>query len=303
MAKQEPRRAPLKKNTIERLPIQPERFGLSGFRELVRVTFSESAPALWEHIHQDAMEICYFYRGGQTYQVDGENYTVGAGEIFLTYPNEPHSTNFLEQEKDGVLYYLILDTVNHLDRFLGLPEEEGAALAGELNRLERSFYVGYELKKHLDQMFALTVYPAPLCTTLLRCHACLLLHLLLESGGMARQRPSDAIRLVLDYMDHHLSNPPSVAELAKMISCSESHFKQKFRREVGLPPAKYLMKQRISAAKQMLLSGAGVTQTAYALGFSSSQHFTTCFKSYLGVPPRAWLRQNQARNPSGHHCS
>jgi AraC-like DNA-binding protein len=64
-----------------------------------------------------------------------------------------------------------------------------------------------------------------------------------------------------------------------------------FHQEIGMPPSEYILRKKIELAKEMLLAGATVTQTAFELDFSSSQYFATVFKRYTGESPRDFLRK------------
>lgn len=54
-----------------------------------------------------------------------------------------------------------------------------------------------------------------------------------------------------------------------------------------LTPARYLQTIRLKAARRMLSDdeGKSVTEVAFDCGFSSSQHFATCFRKQFGVSP------------------
>ncbi|HEY3377167.1 MAG TPA: helix-turn-helix transcriptional regulator, partial [Armatimonadota bacterium] len=77
--------------------------------------------------------------------------------------------------------------------------------------------------------------------------------------------------------------------LAELLNLSTSRFKAKFKLEVGIPPAEYIMRRRLDRAKTLLCAGHSVTTTAYALGFPSSQYFATAFKRYTGQRPLDYL--------------
>ncbi len=47
--------------------------------------------------------------------------------------------------------------------------------------------------------------------------------------------------------------------------------------------------QRFREAKELLKSGQSVTDTAFALGFSSSQYFAAVFKKWAGITPSDYL--------------
>ena len=75
--------------------------------------------------------------------------------------------------------------------------------------------------------------------------------------------------------------------MAEVAGLSVSHFKARFRRETGLPPREFILREKIRLAREALGKGHGtVTDIAFELGFSSSQYFATVFKRYTGQSPR-----------------
>ena len=85
-----------------------------------------------------------------------------------------------------------------------------------------------------------------------------------------------------------------IRELARLCGLSVSRFKERFRDEVGVPPAEYLTRQKIEAAKSLLLAGDhSITDVAMDLGFSSSQYFATAFKRYTGRTPSEYRRRTE----------
>lgn len=284
----------MKKNPTprQRIRLFPERdAGLNGFQELVFTRFPSASVPLTGHIHKDAVELCYITKGGQIYAEGGRRHRVGAGMAYISYPNELHSTDAMPQEKDVLLYYMIIDTVNNTDRFLGLAGEEARRLARQLNGLNRCFYVGMELQKRLDEMFSLMAERPEGYELLLRCHACLMIHELVSASRNAQPVLTSDICQALQYIEDRLLGPqPDIEEMAELVHLSIPRFKQKFRDQIGLPPIAYQTKRRIEKACEMIRDGAGITQTAFDLGFSSSQHFATTFRRYMGVSPREWKK-------------
>jgi AraC-like DNA-binding protein len=70
--------------------------------------------------------------------------------------------------------------------------------------------------------------------------------------------------------------------------------KARFKREVGIPPAEYVIRCKIAVARTRLAqSDATITRVAMDLGFPSSQFFATVFRRFTGRKPSA-LRQSAA---------
>lgn len=276
------------------------RMGLNGLRVLVKKNFPESKPSLETHYHENAMEICYVTKGTQIYATEDplQKYRVSRGMVFLTYPNEPHSTAGMLEEKDVELYFMVIDTVNDLEHFLGFTGIDAKYLAAQLNSLNRCFYVGMKLKSHLDEMIRLYLEKPPMCSLALRCHAVLAIQELdsaqqrVNSLGSKSTLTLDILRVLNRIEDTLYGAPLSIQEMADYVFMSVPAFKQKFKQQIGTPPFEYQMKRRIEESCSLIESGESVSKIAFELGFSSSQHFSTAFRKHMYVSPREWKKRN-----------
>lgn len=118
-----------------------------------------------------------------------------------------------------------------------------------------------------------------------------------ESGSAAATGLAPwQVRRALAFIEAHLDGDPSIADLARECRLSASHFGYAFRRAVGVPPHRWLTKQRIERAKGFLRGGdMQLAQIALACGFGDQSHFTTTFTRHEGHGPGKWrrLRANQ----------
>jgi AraC-like DNA-binding protein len=83
---------------------------------------------------------------------------------------------------------------------------------------------------------------------------------------------------------------PTISQLAKMVSISESKLKKDFKLIYGQPVYEYFQKIRMQAAKDKLLSGDhSVKEVAMELGYSNLSNFTIAFKKEFGLLPSKLL--------------
>jgi AraC-like DNA-binding protein len=93
-------------------------------------------------------------------------------------------------------------------------------------------------------------------------------------------------------MHGNIAHNWTVASLARRCSVSRSTFAAHFRKVVGVGPIDYLLRLRMTLAKDELRWGTrSVGEIALAVGFQSSSAFSTAFTKAVGCSPTKFLRQ------------
>ena len=83
---------------------------------------------------------------------------------------------------------------------------------------------------------------------------------------------------------------PTISQLARMVSISESKHKKDFKIIYGVPVYEYFQKVRMQAARDKLLGGNhSVKEVAMELGYSNLSNFTIAFKKEFGLLPSKLL--------------
>jgi AraC-like DNA-binding protein len=91
---------------------------------------------------------------------------------------------------------------------------------------------------------------------------------------------------VLHYIDLHLSEPISNAQLAEIALSSESRFIRRFRETTGRTPARYVQERRLERASELLVStDHSIDRIAETCGFANRYYFTRVFTQRMGLPP------------------
>jgi AraC-like DNA-binding protein len=255
---------------------------------LGRYNYTKAHPALTEHAHRRAIEICFLVKGRQTYRVGGRDYRLRGGDVFLTFPDEVHSTGDAPEEK-GALYWMILRLPRRGESFLGLPRRQGDAIVRGLLEIPSHHFPGSRrMKEHLDAISLLYDEPAtPFGAAGISNRVlAFLLEVIRCSWRPAPVARRDSFQPILDHIASHPDETPRVPELAARAGLSVARFSARFKEKTGVPPAEYILRAKIEEARRRLEKGGRtVTQVAYDLGFSSSQYFATAFKRLQGHPP------------------
>ncbi len=94
----------------------------------------------------------------------------------------------------------------------------------------------------------------------------------------------------------HTSMP--IRKVLQSVPLSYRHTCRLFRQTFGLSPKRFQLQAKIDRAQSLLHDTAmSVTDIALELGFASSQHLATQFRTVAGVSPQRW-RQATARKSS-----
>ena len=110
-------------------------------------------------------------------------------------------------------------------------------------------------------------------------------------SSLEPQGPSsaDPVHMVCDYVSHHYAEDLSLESLSQLAAVSPSYLIRLFKRQMGTTPHDYLLRYRISRAKELL---AETTMTSAAIarqvGFNSESNFSYRFSRMVGQSPRAY---------------
>lgn len=89
----------------------------------------------------------------------------------------------------------------------------------------------------------------------------------------------------------HLAEPLDIETLARHALVSPRTFARRFRAETGTTPHRWLLKQRVVAARRLLESTeASIEEVAPACGFGSAASLRAHFRDHTGTSPTAYRR-------------
>jgi AraC family transcriptional regulator len=96
-----------------------------------------------------------------------------------------------------------------------------------------------------------------------------------------------------DFLNANLGGDPSISQVAGVCGLSSSYFVRAFRQATGVPPHRWLTKQRVAHAKELLQDpGRELSDIAQLCGFVDQSHFTRVFSRSEGYSPGRWRRLN-----------
>ena len=95
----------------------------------------------------------------------------------------------------------------------------------------------------------------------------------------------------IQYLEDNLTSDIDIGEAAKQAYCSEFHFQRIFLVVIGVTPAEYVRRRRLTMAAAEICSGnSKVIDVAMKYGYDSPDAFTRAFRNVHGITPLAARR-------------
>lgn len=101
-----------------------------------------------------------------------------------------------------------------------------------------------------------------------------------------------AVQRMQDFIEVHLNEEITLSDLAQVSFFSPWHSYRLFRRHIGLTPAEYIRRLRLSNSAKILKSGnKHITDIALELGFGSVDGYTRAFFKEFGCNPSEYAKR------------
>lgn len=269
--------------------------GIDNYIRLGEVWNNCSTAPVNEHIHRDSFEFVLFQTGMQRYSTLSSIYTVNSGEMFFSKPNELHSSAHYAEEKSHFFYFIFYLTPQTL-QLPGFSKEETTYIKSQLFAAKQRIFpiprsIFSLMKKMLDCYFSDAPFRHAILTSSTAELMCTIVNTLATANNILKTPDHPILEEMKEYIESNISKKINPIELAHHVNLSESRVHQIFR-ENGLTLHDYILRQKIEIAKEMLFrTNLSVTDIAFQLDFSTSQHFSTVFMRYTRKSPSAYRQE------------
>ncbi len=113
-----------------------------------------------------------------------------------------------------------------------------------------------------------------------------------------KQRHSAKIESVIHYIQIHLHEKITLKMAADAVGLSACYLSRLFKKEMGMSLVDYVQKERVEAARHMLIySDYTLAVISEYLNFTTQSYFIIIFKKYIGMTPaeyRKRYRENES---------
>ncbi|WP_435953539.1 helix-turn-helix domain-containing protein [Dryocola sp. BD626] len=231
----------------------------------------------------------YINNGYETYQKTPAGWKNGGGpDRFCLMPEDDETTWDIRNDFSFVHLYCTDEHLRNIaeqiwDRSPSSLQVDKKIFAEDprITQLYRHFLLSSSWQQSANHM-TLSTASTLLLTHLVQNYSSVQWKLPAVRGGLAPV----VLRNIQAYVEEHLSEPLTLAELAREASLSEFHFARMFKQSTRLAPHQYVMQRRMVRAETLVRhSPLSLTDIAMACGFSSASHFSNRFKAMRGVTP------------------
>ena len=270
---------------MPKLPITPNLdlspLGLSGPRPAEIVTLPSHMDC---HEHQYS-QVVIGLKGQAEFEVSGKGNLVGPGQGCVVTASSDHAFGGVVGQSD----ILVLN--------MPLPSNDDPLMLEKINQLASSnvyFQLDGQIQK-LIHMLVQEMQASP--DDLLLSRACndtviaLLQRHISEFETSVKESRFD-LEALDRYIEQHLANKISVAQLAGSVFLGESQFHMLFKDQMGITPHQYVLGKRIDRARRLIEQGnLSLGQVAELAGFSGQSSFTHTFSRLQGMSPSQYKKQ------------
>ena len=255
------------------------------------------------HSH-DFTEITVIESGSGSHRYEGADCIVQSGDVFVIQPNQVHQyTDTRQLVVSNVLFYpdgsipLLEDLTRHpayrsmflLEPTLRLSSNTDGRLHLLSDKLNDIILLITRMENALHSPDETSASIATVCLLQLIKDLCDAYSASSAITSISLMKLSKAIT----HIENHFYDPISIGELAKLSSMSLRSFQRHFLRATGMSAARYIMHHRISEARRLLKAGKNVTETAFEVGFTDSNHFSQIFRKVAGITPKKYQLQSK----------
>lgn len=251
------------------------------------------------HWHNE-LEICHVRQGTGKYLINGHEYAFEPGDVFIINNDEIH---LAFDDQDLIMRVILFSSTilwaggpNLMDyEYLAPFVETGVKYSNKLSHshphIGEIIGVLEEIQKEFDSKPP--KYELMIKTLLMKLMTNIIRYFGNEeiSGLNGKINLHDAQKLkdIAEYIAENYMRQIRLNDLAKIFKMSVTKLCRLFRCFSGVPPMEYVIRLRVNAAENMLIStDRKILDIAEDCGFSSISGFNKSFRQYTGTSPREY---------------
>ena len=243
---------------------------------------------------QRCHEISYIVSGNGIFHLDGKDYEVKGGDLFLAPLGSVHSITSSHNSPIRFYYVGFLFEKEHPD----YPKYEPL----DQKIFNHPFPIAvdqYSLPPYFIGLFNEIILDCDNQTTMIGHYLNLILLLterdfwgkdnLRQKIGKDARGKSRLVYDIIHYMENHIFQLHSIQDISRYVGYSYSYVAQVFSSEMGMSLSNYHQQIRFEKAIELMKTNITITQISEMLGFESIHAFSRAFKRIYNCSPSRYL--------------
>ena len=248
-----------------------------GYYPTARYHFRERREPISQYI------LIYCTRGAGWYELAGKRYSVGSDQLFILPAEKPHAYG-ADLDDPWTIYW-----VHFKGEMAGIFAEGFSTPfsipSGDDSRISTRLGVFEEIYRTLKNGYS---------SDNLSYSAAALYYFLGSMKYLGKYRKShethegerDIVETAIHFMRENLSKRLTLADIARHVNYSPSHFSAVFSRRTGYAPVYYFNQLKIQQASTYLdFTDLKITQICPRLGIDDPYYFSRLFRKHMGMSP------------------
>ncbi|MBS6007090.1 MAG: helix-turn-helix transcriptional regulator [Clostridium baratii] len=262
-----------------------------------KCSFDDEIPNTEYHCHDDFVELSFVTSGSVDYLIEGEKFTLKKGQVLISNPGVYHMELFNEQTNCTELHIGISN--------LSSSKGSNCIDIGDTNVITLNKYKDELLKccsEIVDeQKGSKPSYPFMLKALVMKLLVLLdrelnedINELIKHDISFKSREKKVIVENITEYLSKNYVKDISLETLSKNMYLSPVYISKIFKEIMGDSPINYLIKIRLSKAKELLNnSNTPIKTIAKMVGYNDPYYFSKLFKKYYGISPNKFKEKQK----------
>ena len=266
--------------------------------------YLDTVPPVVDFHEHEFYEVFFFLSGDVSYIVEGRTYQLRPGDILLTDNKDIHRPEIRKSRRPYERFILWM----HPD-FLRTVAVRGDDLTACFTDASRKRYklirpdsgTLSHLKKICERMLKSrddTEFGSQMLETVYLLEFLVYLNRAYFATPDAIRRDvteNEKINEVVAYINDHYAEPLTLDRLADEFYISKYYLSHQFKEYAGLTLYQFIIKRRLTAARNMLTDGVSVMDACMQCGFNDYSGFVKAFKREFGRRPSEFSKSRHSK--------
>lgn len=256
--------------------------------------YLDPTPPDVEFHEHEFYEVFFFLSGKVSYNIEGRTYLLRPGDILLTDNQDIHKPEVqLGKPYERYVVWITPEFLHGLEKY-------GSRLTDCFKDASRKKYklirpdeeAVAHLKKILDKIVECrksTEFGSDTLECIYLCEFMVFLNrAYFATSDMIREdiTENEKINKVVAYINDNLAEDLTLDRLAEICYISKSYLSHQFKAYTGLTLFQFIIKKRLTVARNMIREGTPVTEACMRCGFNDYSNFHKAFRKEFGASPK-----------------